>query len=410
MRTLRAVNPRGAATKQRNWLIALRAPHLGGAKLVRLTERFGGVDELVSASRSELKQSGLHDETIQTLKNHDDALLDKDIEWLSAPAHHLLTWDSEQFPPLLRDIPSPPAALFADGDPDLLWQPQVAVIGSRNPTSGGVENARDFAGELSKRGMTITSGLAAGIDSESHAAALAAGGTTVAVMGTGLDRIYPADSRNLAGRIRKQGVLISEFPLGTSAKRANFPSRNRIISGLSLGVLVIEAGLRSGTLITARMAGNQGREVFALPGSIHNPMSKGCHRLIREGAKLVENVDEIMLELAPMAGQLAGELQKQIDGSGTETGQLPLEKRRKKPQVESRLSRREQPEASTPFEMDSEYRLLWSCLGYDPKPMDSIIEQSGLTSRTVSAMLLMLELRGMVEAHRGGAYSRKTRG
>jgi DNA processing protein len=406
---LRADNPGVAATKQRNWLIALRAPHLGGAKLIRLTERFGGMDRLVCAHRSDLRQAGLRDETIQAIKNHDAALLESDLEWLSEPLHHLLTWDSEQFPPLLRDVPSPPAALYADGDPDVLWQPQVAVIGSRNPTVGGRENARDFAGELSRRGMTVTSGLAAGIDSESHAAALAAGGATVAVMGTGLDRIYPSSSKSLAGRIRKQGVLISEFPLGTSAKRAHFPSRNRIISGLSLGVLVIEAGLRSGTLITARMAGNQGREVFALPGSIHNPMSRGCHRLIRDGARLVQNVDEIMQELAPMAGQLAGKLQKQIDRGSTEAG-WPLENPGDKPQVDSRLSGRQQIEDGAPHEQDPEYRLLWSCLGHDPKPVDSIIEQSGLTARAVSAMLLMLELRGMVEAHPGGAYSRKTRG
>jgi DNA processing protein len=242
--------------------------------------------------------------------------------------------------------------------------------------------------------MTVTSGLAAGIDSISHAAALDTGGTTVAVMGTGLDRIYPASSRNLAERIRAKGVLVSEFALGTGAKRSNFPARNRIISGLSLGVLVIEAGLRSGTLITARLAGNQGRDVFALPGSIHNPMAKGCHRLIRDGARLIESVEEIMQELAPMAGQLAAELQKQIDFGEESPISLPLENKPEDPQVEQ----------------DPDYQVLWSCLGFDPKPIDTIIEQSGLTARAVSAMLLLLELRGKVEVHSGGAYSRKTRG
>jgi DNA processing protein len=359
-----------------------------------LLERLGGVDELISAGHDRLQRAGLQEDTIEALTRPVEGLLERDLQWLSGDSHHLLTWGSEQFPPLLRNIPSPPAALFVDGDPDILWQPQVAVIGSRNPTAGGKDNARDFACELGRQGMTITSGLAAGIDSVAHAAALDDGKTTVAVMGTGLDRIYPSSSRDLATRIRDKGVLVSEFPLGTGAKRSHFPSRNRIISGLSLGVLVIEAGLRSGTLITARMAGNQGRDVFALPGSIHNPMAKGCHRLIRDGAKLVETVEEIMLELAPMAGQLAGELKRQINLKEPEKGKPPLDNAPGEPQLDE----------------DPEYRLLWSCLGFDPKPIDLIIEQSGLTARAVSAMLLLLELRGKVEAHPGGAYSRKIRG
>ena len=355
-----------------------------------MLDYLGGVDRLVAANREQLRRAGLGDETIEALKSPDKALLERDLDWLSAPSHHLLTWDSDRFPPLLKDIPSPPAALYVDGDPDILWQPQLAVIGSRNPTAGGKDNARDFAGELARRGMTITSGLAAGIDSVAHTAALDAGKTTVAVMGTGLDRIYPSSSRNLALRIRDHGVLVSEFPPGTGAKRSHFPSRNRIISGLSMGVLVIEAGLRSGTLITARMAGNQGRDVFALPGSIHNPMAKGCHRLIRDGAKLVETVEEIMLEIAPMAGQLALELRRQMGLQETGHGHGALDK-----------------ETDDPNLTDPEWRLVWSCLGFDPKPFDLIIEQSGLTAGSVSAMLMMLELRGKVEVHPGGAYSRK---
>jgi DNA processing protein len=255
---------------------------------------------------------------------------------------------------------------------------------------GGKDNALDFAAELSRQGLTVTSGMASGIDSIAHGAALDAGGYTVAVTGTGLDIVYPASSRGLASRICQHGAVVSEFPPGTPVRRAHFPSRNRIISGLSLGVLVIEAGLNSGTLITARMAGNQGRDVFALPGSIHNPMSKGCHRLIRDGVRLVENVAQIMEELAPMAGQLAGELEKQLE----QPEQGVLEIRGQEPQMEQ----------------DPDYRLLWSCLGFDPKPVDLIIEQSGLTARAVSAMLLMLELRGKVEAHPGGAFSRRKRG
>jgi DNA processing protein len=382
---------RFAVTIYRSWLIAIRAPRLGGSKFVRALEHFGSAENLLSASRAQLLKAGLAEETIQALKQPDEGLLASDLEWLSQDTHHLLTWDDERFPPLLRDTPSPPAALFVEGDPDVLWQPQVAVIGSRNPTAGGKDNARDFAMELSRHGMTITSGLASGIDSVAHEAALDAGQPTVAVMGTGLDRIYPASSKPLALRIRKGGVLVSELPLGTGALRSHFPSRNRIISGLSLGVLVIEAGLRSGTLITARLAGNQGRDVFALPGSIHNPMAKGCHRLIRDGAKLVETVDEILQELAPMAGQLAGELKGQIGIKAPDDRPDSLDSEVNDPQLHE----------------DPDYRVLWACLGFDPKPIDAIIEQSGLTARAVSAMLLLLELRGKVEAHTGGAYSRK---
>lgn len=373
----------------------MRAPQLGSTGLAALAERPGGFDGLIGASHSTLRAAGLADAAVEAFRNPDQRLLESDLEWLSQPGHELLTLDDERYPPLLRNISSPPPALFIDGDPDLLWRPQLAVIGSRNPTAGGRDNARDFASELTRQGMTVTSGLASGIDSVAHAAALDAGGFTVAVTGTGLDLVYPASSSALAERIRERGVLVSELPPGTGARRAHFPSRNRIISGLSLGVLVIEAGLRSGTLITARLAGNQGREVFALPGSIHNPMSKGCHRLIRDGARLVETVAEIMQELAPLAGQLASELSGELEKSSeTPAASGALESAAGDPQ----------------FDEDPEYRRLWSCLGFDPRPVDAIIQESGLTARAVSAMLLMLELRGMVEAHPGGAYSRKKRG
>jgi DNA processing protein len=373
------------------------------------------VDGLLAASRADLLRAGLHEETVEALLRPDPQLLAADLEWLGGAANrYLLTPGDSEYPPLLRDIASPPAALFVEGDPEALWQPQLAVIGSRNPTAGGRDNARDFASELSRQGMTITSGLASGIDSIAHDAALNAGGLTVAVLGTGLDCIYPASSRGLASRVTEQGALVSEFPPGTSAKRSHFPSRNRIISGLSLGVLVIEAGMRSGTLITARLAGNQGREIFALPGSIHNPMAKGCHRLIRDGARLVENVAEIMEEVAAMAGQLAGDLRQEIEDNDAGDGQATLELEAGRPKLAAQQSGpvrdSREPLQEKPWETDPEYRQLWSCLGFDPKPVDLVIEQSGLTARAVSAMLLMLELRGMVEAHPGGAYSRKIRG
>lgn len=369
-------------------------------------DRFGGIDGLLAAPFAELRAAGLREETAHALRHPDPELLDRDQRWLEADGRCLLTLADERYPSLLRTISSPPAALFVEGDPDVLWQPQIAVIGSRNPTSGGRDNARDFTRELSRRGLAITSGLASGIDSIAHQAALEAGGQTVAVLGSGLDQVYPESSKPLAQQITGQGVIISEFPPGTHPRRSHFPSRNRIISGLSLGVLVIEAGLRSGTLITARLAGTQGREIFALPGSIHNPMAKGCHRLIRDGARLVENVDDIMGELASLAGQLAGDLNQEMarmDEDG-ELGSLDLTGGR--PHLSPSLSGSPTAPHSIRWEDDPEYQQLWSCLGFDPKPADEIIEQSGLTARAVSAMLLMLELRGMVEAHPGGAYNR----
>lgn len=368
----------------------MRAPRFGGAGLRNALESLGSINAVVSAPRRELRRIGLSDETIGGLKHPDTRLIDSDIEWLAEPHHALLTWDSERYPPLLRDIPDPPAALYVDGDPDVLWQPQVAMVGSRNPTAGGLDNARSFGRELAGQGLAIVSGLAAGIDAASHAAALDAGGSTVAVTGTGLDIVYPARNRGLAERIRARGALVSEFPLGTASAPGNFPRRNRIISGLSLGVLVVEASLNSGSLITARLAGEQGREVFALPGSIHNPMAKGCHRLIRQGARLTETVDEIMQELAPLAGRLAAQLRTELHLDAI--GKLEIDT------------------VGPNIERDSDYRKLWNSLGHDPLPVDAIIDASGLTPKAVSAMLLMLELKGEVEAHPGGVYSRRTRG
>jgi DNA processing protein len=346
---------------------------------------------------------------VSALRNPDTDQLERDLEWLSQDGHELIPFDDERYPALLAEIPVAPAVLFADGNIDALWQPQLAVVGSRNPTAGGVANARDFAGTIARQGFAITSGLAAGIDATAHQAALDAGAMTVAVLGSGVDTIYPARNRALAAAVRQQGVLVSEFPPGTGAKREHFPSRNRIISGLSLGVLVVEAALNSGSLITARLAAEQGREVFALPGSIHNPLSKGCHRLIREGARLVETDAEILQELAPLAGRLAAVLQQQ-DPVGASHAH---DKSAAMLNTDSRGKTHEQlvnPAAEPNLGDDPEYARLWSCLGHDPVPVDTLISSSGLTAKAVSAMLLMLELRGRVEAHPGGAFSRKTRG
>jgi DNA processing protein len=341
---------------------------------------------VVSESARNLSRRGLPEDAVAAITAPDKARIESDLEWLSQPGHHLLGWDDDAYPALLRRIDNPPAALFVNGNPGVLWQPQIAVIGSRNPTAGGLDHARDFAGTLARQGMTITSGLASGIDSAAHAAALDMGAYTIAVNGTGLDIVYPNSSRDLAGRIRSQGAMVSELPLGSPPRRQHFPSRNRIISGLSLAVLVIEAGLNSGTLITARKAAEQGRDVFALPGSLHNPMAKGCHRLIREGARLVETAADILQELGPVATELKLEIQHRLQQPGTNdaksecrNGQL-LE--------------------------DSDYAELWKLLGYDPKPVDVIIEQSGLSAQAVSSMLLMMELKGLIKKHGNGHYLR----
>ena len=343
---------------------------------------------MTAASTRVLTRHGLSEEAAAAISNPNGAQIESGLKWLSHPNHHLLCWHDDAYPALLRRINSPPAALFIDGDPGCLWQPQIAVIGSRNPTSGGLDHARDFASTLARQGMTITSGLASGIDTASHTAALDVGALTIAVNGTGLDRVYPASSRAVAERIRSQGAMISELPLGSPPRRQHFPSRNRIISGLSLAVLVIEAGLNSGTLITARKAAEQGRDVFALPGSLHNPMVKGCHRLIREGARLVETAADIMQELGPLAAELQMEIRQRLDQPDTDT-------------VTENPVHRQQSLLDDP-----DYSNVWDIMGYDPKATDTIIEQSGLSAREISSMLLMMELKGMVKKQNDGRYVR----
>ena len=371
----------------------MRAPKLGRAVIFAALDA-GGISSLFSnrslpaAARNYLQQPDLE-------------LLESDLEWLSAPGHHLLTFDNPDYPPLLKRIPDPPVALWLVGDPLLLWQPQLAIVGSRNPTRGGLENASAFAAYLTQQGLLITSGLADGVDATSHQAALKSG-ATIAVLGTGVDVIYPACNRQLAAEIASKGLLVSEFPPGTGARPSHFPSRNRIISGLSLGTLVVEAGYRSGSLITARLASEQGREIFAIPGSIHNPMARGCHRLIRDGAKLVDGAAHVLQELNAVAAELAGELRQRLASEETpdKNQSDPLS-----PVATAPISAVHTDEPGLPD--DPEYRLLWACLSFDPQAVDKIISCCGLTAQAVSSMLLMLELRGMVETHPGGAFSRK---
>jgi DNA processing protein len=293
----------------------------------------------------------------------------------------LLRCLDEDFPPLLETIPQPPAALFVAGDARLLLHPQVAIVGARSATLSGRSHARAFARELGLAGFTITSGMADGIDGAAHLGALEAVLPTVAVVGTGPDRVYPAKHRGLARRIVEHGALVSEFPPGTPARADHFPRRNRLLSGLSLGTLVVEADLRSGSLITARLAAEQGREVFALPGSIHNPLARGCHRLIRDGARLVEGASEIVEALAPAAVDLGRELASRLDLEPVETGLSALA-------------------------TDPAHQVLLNALGYGPIALDELAAFTGETVAALSSKLLMLELDGRIEALPGNRYQR----
>ncbi len=296
-------------------------------------------------------------------------------EWLQDPQHHLIARGDDSFPELLDQIPGPPKKLYINGNPDVLHLPALAIVGSRNPTQAGARNAYEFARHLGSCGFCIVSGLAQGIDAAAHRGALDAGAATVAFLGHGIDRVYPAANRELAHLIAGSGALVSEFPLGMQPRKELFPQRNRLISGVSLGTLVVEAARRSGSLITARLSSEQGREIFAIPGSIHNPLTRGCHQLIRQGAKLVETADDIVDELAPLVGHL---LQSTVESTANDT---------------------------PPVTDEQEYLRLKKFLSHDPIGIDELATNSGLTIDQVSSMLLILELEGDVESLSGGRYS-----
>ena len=360
------------------WLALRRVPGVGTRTQFELLEYFGSIEAIFSASRGQLEKAlvGKNEAIDALLAGPDENALKSELEWLSEPGHHLLIWSSPDYPALLREIPDPPLVLYIAGERQLLSAQQLAIVGSRNPTPMGRENARAFAKSLAGAGLVITSGMALGVDGAAHRGALEAGGKTIAVAGTGLDRVYPARHRDLAHEIVKQGALVSEFPLGTPPLPENFPVRNRIISGLSLGVLVVEAALQSGSLITARMANEQGREVFAIPGSIHAPQARGCHALIRQGAKLVETAQDIIEELGPLAG-------------------VALQTAHETTSLTSRL--------------DPTMVTLLEHIGHDPVSIDTLIERSGLTADAVSSMLLQMELNGLVANCPGGKVQRIAR-
>ncbi len=365
----------------------------GGAVASRrgLLEAHATPAKSLAAGAPAWRAAGLAEPQMQRLRQPDAAELQRALDWLALPGHHLIGWHDPDYPPLLRQIGSPPLALFIDGDPALLWHAGVAVVGSRSPTAGGRDNARAFARALAGSGIAVISGLAAGIDAAAHEAALALeNGITIAVLGTGPDLAYPSTHAGLRDRIAGRGAVVSEHPPGTPAKPSHFPSRNRILAGLALGTLVVEAAERSGALITARQAGDSGREVFAVPGSIHNPLARGCHRLIRDGAALVESAQEVLAALAPLAVELASSLRSRLA--------LPPIQSHIPPHV---------PPGETKPPLNPDYHPLWLALGHDPTGMDLLVERTGLTAAELSSMLLVMELEGQVAVEHG-RYTRKT--
>jgi len=354
-----------------HWLAAIYLSGIGPIRFRHWLKQVDRINELFSASINELRALGLTSGQINQLKNPNWARVERDFAWCEKNQCHVICIEDANYPPLLREIDSAPLVLFAQGDLSLLSSPQIAMVGSRHPTRVGAELATQFAHSLASAGWVITSGLALGIDAATHQGALQAKGKTIAVFGTGLSHIYPASHRSLAEQIVGQGALVSEFPPDEKPKAKNFPRRNRIISGLSVGVLVVEAAARSGSLITARYAAEQGREVFAIPGSIHNPLARGCHQLIRQGVKLVETEDDIMEELnhflhSPMTSPVT---------------------------VNNALNS---------IYIDCPLQQLLTHIGYEATSLDAIILRSGLTPGQVSSMLLSLELEGYIHTVPGG--------
>jgi len=353
-----------------SWFALTQVPGLGGEGLRRLLMAFGSPEQVFAASHLALTRHVKPAVADAIARGADETGLEALSEWLAAEGNGIVTLADPDYPRALLNIPDPPPLLYTKGNRALLSRPSLAVVGSRNATAQGVGHAESFASAVSAAGLCIVSGMAHGIDSAAHRGGLRGRGSSVAVVGTGLDRVYPAVNRELAHALAEGGLLLSEFSLGTPPLASNFPRRNRIISGLALGCLVVEAGMQSGSLITARMALEQGRDVFAIPGSIHSPQAKGCHSLIKQGAKLVENAQDILDELGidiPGAPQFAAEAPDSA------------------------------PSQDDPVLMH---------MGFDPLGLDALCARSGLTIEALSPILLQLELEGRVAALPGGLYQR----
>lgn len=359
-----------AAHPLSGWLRLTLTPGLGPASQRQLLAAFGLPEAIYSATHPALA-AVVGDAAARLLLEHDATeAVDAGLAWQDGPGNAILTLGDALYPAALLEIPDPPVLLYVKGDIGLLSRPSLAVVGARNATPQGEANAEAFSAALSSAGLSIVSGLALGIDAAAHRGGLAGAGRTVAVIGTGADRIYPARNAALARRIAEAGAIVSEFPLGSGPLAHHFPRRNRLIAGLSRGVLVVEAAVKSGSLITARLAGDCGREVFAIPGSIHSPLSRGCHRLIRDGAKLVESASDILEELRLPASEVAPQQALgPVEGGGDEGGVL-------------------------------------TALGHDPVDMETLVHRTSLTPEALYAILLTLELDGRVSRLPGGRLQR----
>jgi DNA processing protein len=347
------------------WLQLGLLPGLAPSAFRALLKAFGPPREILRASRCELLKVVSEPVADRVASSVRGARVDQALAWLDSPLHSLVTFADATYPRGLLEINDPPAMLYVRGDPALLSRMSIAIVGSRNATPQGRDNAESFARALSHAGVTIVSGFAAGIDAAAHRGGLEGEASTVAVLGTGADIVYPRSNAALAAEIEKRGAIMSEFPLGTPPVATNFPRRNRLISALSRGCLVVEAAPKSGSLITAKFAAEQGRDVFAIPGSIHSPLSHGCHELIRDGAKLVQNARDVLEEMA-----------------------LPVLPK---------------PSGTDHDVLDPEPGFL-QYMGYEPCDIDRLMALSGLTAEAVSAMLLKLELEGRVGSLPGGLY------
>ena len=353
------------------WLRLTLVPGLGGERQRTLLQAFGLPQAVFAGERSALARV-IGEKLAAALAEHDSgSQVAQGLAWAAEPGNRILTLADPDYPRQLLEIPDPPPLLYIKGRTDLLGCAALAIVGSRNATPQGIANAESFAKAVSQAGVTIISGLALGCDAAAHRGGLAGAGSTIAVIGTGADRIYPARNQALAHAIAENGAIVSEFALGTPPLASNFPRRNRIIAGLARGVLVVEAADRSGTLITARLAAEQGREVFAIPGSIHSPLSKGCHKLIKQGAKLVESALDVLEEIGVTVD---------APPSGTDDGEL-----------------------------DDDERRLLDALGYDPCDVDTLIQRAGLTADALYPILLRMELDGRIATLAGGQYQRVER-
>jgi DNA processing protein len=341
-------------------------PELRPSHVRALIEAFQSPEGVLEASPAALREHLSSEVTAKLKAGPDKELLARTLNWLNEPGHGLLSLGDEDYPRLLQELPDAPAFLYCNGERGLLNRHCLAVVGSRNPTVQGKENAYAFSRALSDGGLVIVSGLALGIDASAHLGGMDGSSRSVAVVGTGLDLVYPARNRDLAHRLAREGILVSEFPLGTPALPGNFPRRNRIISGLSLGCLVVEAAPKSGSLITARLSGEQGREVFAIPGSIHSPLSKGCHALIKQGAKLVERAEDVLEEL----------------GNWVTASDLP------------------------PTAPAMATHALLDLIGFDPVTVDVLCERTSLRADQLLPRILELELSGTLARLPGGRIQR----